>query len=347
MLRPIELDTAAEQGESMETPQGEPCPACGNSAFRPLFSAKDTLYHATSSEFHMVECAGCRLIRLHPQPTPEELREYYPDDYWLEPDRPQSGGTAETVENVYRHVASLDLIYGVERALDESGSTDSGSKGLVLDVGPRGGLRLSLLASRCANPLAGLDFTVDAAKITFSKRRVPVVCGTLSRAPFAAGSCAVVTMMHVLEHLYDPVRYLNSAHELLMPDGRLLLQIYNASSWQFLLFGERWAGLNAPRHLIHFRRQDVELLLNECGFEVLREKHFSWRDSSGVCASSLAPWLDPAARRLRHVPESPAQKAWKTIAYVLLCGACVPFTLLEAICHAGASIVFEARKKTT
>ena len=62
--------------------------------------------------------------------------------------------------------------------------------------------------------------------------------------------CAVVTMFHVLEHLYEPASYLDAARDLLRPDGRLILQVPNAACWQFLLFGERWNGIDVPRHLI-------------------------------------------------------------------------------------------------
>ena len=55
---------------------------------RVLFSATDRLYHTTTKIFQIVECRNCRLIRLSPQPTPLELREYYPPDYWFVPNPP-------------------------------------------------------------------------------------------------------------------------------------------------------------------------------------------------------------------------------------------------------------------
>ena len=126
------------------------------------------------------------------------------------------------------------------------------------------------------------------------------MCGTLAQAPFAPGSCAAVTMFHVLEHLYDPASYLRAAHELLAPDGRLIVQVPNAACWQFLLLGERWNGIDVPRHLTDFRASDLDRLLESCGFEVLRHKHFSLRDNPAGLATSLAPKLDPMARRIRQ-----------------------------------------------
>ena len=152
-------------------------------------------------------------------------------------------------------------------------------------------------------------------------------------------------MFHVLEHLYDPGTYLDSAHRLLKPDGRLVVQVPNIACWQFLLLGERWNDIDVPRHLINFRQADLDGLLTECGFEVLRHKHFSLRDNPAGLATSLAPNLDPMARRLRHIAEAPGLRFAKDIVYLLLVGLALPFTMLEAACHAGSTIMVEARKK--
>jgi SAM-dependent methyltransferase len=172
------------------------------------------------------------------------------------------------------------------------------------------------------------------------------VCATLSRPPFAPESCAAITMFHVLEHLYDPASYLDAAHRLLRPDGRLILQVPNAACWQFLLLGERWNGIDVPRHLIDFRISDIDSLLESCGFEVLRHKHFSLRDNPAGMATSLAPELDPMARRLRRVVETSGQRLWKDALYLALVCVSLPFTLLETACRAGSTIMVEARKKS-
>jgi SAM-dependent methyltransferase len=182
--------------------------------------------------------------------------------------------------------------------------------------------------------------------VAWRRAGVPAVCATLTRAPLEPGSCAAVTMFHVLEHLYDPASYLESARELLRPDGRLIVQVPNAACWQFLLFGERWNGIDVPRHLVDFRLTDLDTLLDHCGFEILRHKHFSLRDNPAGMATSFAPGLDPMARRMRHVKESRFQRLWKDLLYVALTGASIPFTLVEAACRAGSTIMVEARKKS-
>ena len=152
-------------------------------------------------------------------------------------------------------------------------------------------------------------------------------------------------MFHVLEHLHDPRAYLEAARALLKPAGALVVQVPNAACWQFRLLGAEWTGLDVPRHLIDFRARDLEALLELCGFEVVRRKYFSLRDNPAGLASSLAPWLDPMARRVRRVPESGAAKLAKDLVYLALVAAALPFTLLEAACGAGSTVMMEARKR--
>ena len=312
------------------------CPACSGVGSQVLFPATDRIFGTTDKVFHIVECRQCRLIRLHPQPTPRELRDYYPRDYWIEPETT----VTDKLEVLYRRFVLRDHLRFVERALAESGEP-----GLVVDVGCGSGAFLKMLRDRGRNKIVGIEWALDAAAAAVHRSGVPAICGTLSRAPFAAGSCAAITMFHVLEHLYEPARYLEAAHELLAPGGRLIVHVPNAASWEFLLFGERWSGLEVPRRLFHFRQRDLETLLRDSGFEVLRYKHFSLKDNPQGLATSLAPLLDPTGRRLRRVSETSRVRLWKDIAFLALVALCVPFTLLEAACHAGSTVMIEARKK--
>ena len=324
-------------GASPSVAIGALCPACSSTEATLLFSASDRLYATTDRVFQIVECRHCRLIRLHPQPEPAELRAYYPPEYWFLP------GTTVTdrLEQWFRRLVLRDHLHFVERALNQSEAP-----GMVLDVGCGDGLFLELLAERGRTNIAGLDVSPEAATAARKRAGVPVICGTLSRAPFARGSCAAVTMFQVLEHLSQPATYLDAARELLAPEGRLIVQVPNVACWQFLLFGEHWSGIDVPRHLLDFRLADLEALLENCGFEVLRRKHFSLRDNPAGMASSLAPRLHPMVRRLRHTAETNAARLSKDVMFLALAVACLPFTLLEAACRAGSTVMVEARKKS-
>jgi len=238
------------------------CLVCGSTACAPLFRASDRLYHTTKKEFYVVRCGECGLARLDPSPAPEELPQYYPDNYWFTPD----ASAASKMEEAYRGFVLRDHVQFVEQAMRQTRA-----RGPLLDVGCGGGLFLGMMRARGFRAL-GLDNSREAAAIAWRRHRAPAICAMLEHAPFRAGSVAGLTMFHVLEHLYDPRAYLAAAHQLLAPDGRLVVQVPNAACWQFRLLGRAWNGVDVPRHLFDFRACDLEKLVESCGFEVIRRK---------------------------------------------------------------------------
>lgn len=293
----------------------------------------DRLYGTTNKQFRVVKCAECGLIRLHPQPGPSELAEYYPTDYWYA----GSPTLASRLEEGYRRFVLQDHVRFVRRAL-----VASGVRGPLVDIGCGGGLFLSQFRDTA---VIGMDNSLQAVRVAWKNKSVPAVCCDVLRAPLRPESCGVITMFHVVEHLPDPVSFLQAAHGLLQPDGRLVVQVPNADSWQFRLLGKRWNGVDVPRHLFNYRRADLLALLRHCGFAPVREKHFSLRDNPAGLASSLAPGLDPMARQVRRVQESAPVRLLKHAMYFGLVLASLPFTVAEAMFRAGSSIMVEARKK--
>jgi SAM-dependent methyltransferase len=311
------------------------CLVCGSENAARLFDASDRLYHTTTREFSVVRCGGCGLVRLDPQPSPAELRRYYPDNYWFAPD----SSAASRMEEAYRRLVLRDHVRFVTHAL-----ANVAAPGPLLDIGCGGGLFLGLMRRRGFR-VVGLDFSAEAAAIAWRRQQAPAVCGMLEQSPLRPASFAAVTMFHVLEHLYDPRAYLAGVRELLKPGGRLIIQVPNASCWQFRLLGRSWNGVDVPRHLFDFRARDVELLLETADFEVVRRKYFSLRDNPAGLASSLAPSLDPMARRVRRIVESPSARLAKDLTYFAITVAALPFTALEAACRAGSTVMIEARKR--
>ena len=213
------------------------CLMCGSGDFTALFHGSDRLYHTTTRQFSVVCCGQCGLQRLDPAPTPEELKRYYPDNYWFAPGE----SAASRLEEAYRRLVLRDHVRFAAQAL--AGST---ARGRLLDVGCGGGLFLGMMQERGLR-VVGLDFSREAAGIAWRRQGVPALAGDLERAPLRAGSFAGITMFHVMEHLYDPRAYLAAARELLAPDGRLVVQVPNAASWQARLLGRAWNAASISR----------------------------------------------------------------------------------------------------
>ena len=112
-----------------------------------------------------------------------------------------------------------------------------------------------------------------------------------------------------------------------------------------LLLGERWSGVDIPRHLINFRDTDLESLLDYCGFTVKRRKYFSLRDNPAGLATSLWPSLEPVARRVRGVEEGRWAGLLKNVLYLALVAASAPLSAIEALAAAGSTVMLEAGRQ--
>ncbi|MCB1020952.1 MAG: class I SAM-dependent methyltransferase [Acidobacteria bacterium] len=308
------------------------CPRCDSEVYTTLFRGTDRLYGTTNRMFNVVECSNCALLRLDPMPSAAELAKFYPETYWWQEDASSSGRLAE----LYRQFVLRDHVRFVNRAIRREGP--------VLDIGCGGGSFLHALGKH-GHDVVGSDISAKAAATAHKQYAIPATCSSLPRLPFRDGSFAAVTMFHVVEHLPDPMAALEAAWHLLAPGGRLVVQVPNAACWQMLLLGERWSGLDIPRHLIDFRAEDLEELLEHAGFEVRRRKYFSLRDNPAGLATSLAPSLDPMARKVRRVNESAGAEMFKNLLYFGLVMASAPLTLLEAAGAAGSTIMFEAARR--
>jgi len=312
------------------------CVLCGSNRFARVFRGSDRLYGTTAKEFDVVRCGACGLLRLDPQPPAEELPKYYPAGYWFS----SEGSAAGRLEEAYRRLVLRDHVRFVERALGR----EPKSGGPLLDLGCGGGLFLGMMRERGFR-VVGLDFSPDAARVAWERQRVPAVCGSFDQAPLRPESLAAITMFHVLEHVPDPRAVLATAHRLLRAGGRLVVQVPNAASWQCRVLGRSWNGMDVPRHLNDFRDIDLEKLLTESGFTVVRRKYFSWRDNPAGLATSLAPSLDPMARRIRRVAESGPARLAKDLVYLALVVSAVPFAAAEAAFGAGSTVMLEARRE--
>ena len=85
------------------------------------------------------------------------------------------------------------------------------------------------------------------------------------------GSCAVVSMADVLEHMPFPQRGLEAARRLLKPGGILLVSMphYNCAAWRLLDAGNANPYWGEIEHYHNFSRRRLDLLLQDFGFDVL------------------------------------------------------------------------------
>jgi SAM-dependent methyltransferase len=170
--------------------------------------------------------------------------------------------------------------------------------GAALDVGCGSGFYLAMLRDM-GWTVTGIDASAEAARHarTLNGLDVRVGCAEVTLPELADESFDLVTLWHVLEHLYDPARVLAHIRRLLKPGGLLMLEVPNFSSVCSRLFQSYWAPLESPRHLFQFTPKTLKALLQKNGFQVDRVRGIA--SPQNLCAS-----VNLAAQQWRGRPSS-------------------------------------------
>jgi len=80
-------------------------------------------------------------------------------------------------------------------------------------------------------------------------------------------------MNMVLEHMYYPMQIVQKVHNILKPNGQLIISVPDISGFESSFYKAYAYGLQVPEHLHHFSPKTVRLLLEENGFNVEKIVH--------------------------------------------------------------------------
>jgi 2-polyprenyl-3-methyl-5-hydroxy-6-metoxy-1,4-benzoquinol methylase len=91
-------------------------------------------------------------------------------------------------------------------------------------------------------------------------------------------SIGIITTWHVMEHVHQLEKTLQTFHSILESNGTLVIAVPNSGSFDAKFYGSFWAAYDVPRHLYHFQPNSIESLLKMNGF-ILTQIKPMWFDS--------------------------------------------------------------------
>lgn len=319
------------------------CPVCSSAGAAFFSLGHDRLFGLAHGRFLLYRCGSCGCIFQFPIPDDGLLSHFYPDEYWWS-EKQRGSGLASLVnrlERTYREFVVRDHVRFLLRCARQS----SGGRTL-LDIGCGSGTFLSV-ARRHGFSAYGMDRSARAVAAARSLHGIEVRRGEIGSGVWEGRRFDFVSMFHVLEHLPDPRTGLSYAAGLLEPAGSLLIQVPNVASAQARIFGQRWYGLDVPRHVINFSPRALELLLEEAGFRIHGTARFSLRDNPASIASSLVLRLDPIGRHGRGRSRgAPVEGALEFVYLGMVLVSLIP-ALLESLLGYGGTLWVWARKNKT
>lgn len=190
-----------------------------------------------------------------PKPSEADLPSYYESQDYIS----HTDGKRGWFEKVYQVVKGITL--SRKQKLLHSYSP---SRGSVLDIGSGTGEFVAYL-NKHKWQAQGMEPNENARALSQQKG-----VATASSLEEVTMSFDVITMWHVLEHVYDVKEQISWLKKHLSQDGYLFIAVPNFESQDAKHYKEHWAAYDVPRHLSHFSQKAIQLLFKEQGFEFVK-----------------------------------------------------------------------------
>jgi 2-polyprenyl-3-methyl-5-hydroxy-6-metoxy-1,4-benzoquinol methylase len=254
------------------------CNLCGSTRYQTHLIGKDLNLYLEGT-FHIVECLDCGLVYLNPRPSREEVEAYYPFESYDQYNLPLS--------SLKSRLTRADRAYGLLKRAKKVSKWKR--NGRLLDVGCATGDFLEYMQSYGDWEVYGMDINPKAVRFVREQLDIPVYYGMLGEIGLPSDHFDVVTMWHVLEHVFDPVQTLEEVARILRSDGVFLFQVPQLDSLDAKLFGRYWIGYEIPRHTYIWSQNTLRRLIDATGFCTLETACFY--GSYAASASSMRFWL--------------------------------------------------------
>jgi 2-polyprenyl-3-methyl-5-hydroxy-6-metoxy-1,4-benzoquinol methylase len=231
------------------------CPLCQSPSFNTVFIKFDLA---------IVRCRACGFMYTNPRLAESEVNLRYGQEYFFGEYLPifQAGPASFSLEVAKNHYRLyLDLL----AALDSPGKR-------LLDVGCGAGFFLKAAASS-GWEVSGTEISEAAADYARTVTGVRVFRGKLEELHLPAKEYDVVTMLDLLEHLFEPLTTLREVRRVMKDGAVLIISTPDIQSLSRCFLGQAWAVLSPAEHQSYFSAKTLRRALGQAGFRPLAVKN--------------------------------------------------------------------------
>ncbi|MFX0133857.1 MAG: class I SAM-dependent methyltransferase [Candidatus Hodarchaeota archaeon] len=230
------------------------CEICSNTETTLI---QNTHISLGSAEIDLVRCNQCGLVYLNPQPTEDEIKQLYSDDYFI-----QWYSTEKKREFSKQFFRNLLI---KNKLLLNAGCN-------ILDIGCGMGFFLEVVKD-LGYDVKGVDISPYAARYCRDKFNFDIHCGTLETANYQSNYFDIITGLDFLEHINGYSRFFIELKRVLKPDGMFIVIVPNYDSLVFQLDRiicklKKSPLPNVPEHITYFTFSTLRNLFQINGFKV-------------------------------------------------------------------------------
>jgi 2-polyprenyl-3-methyl-5-hydroxy-6-metoxy-1,4-benzoquinol methylase len=181
----------------------------------------------------------------------------------------------------------------------------------LLDVGCATGFFLEAAVEQ-GYEASGVEFSTVAISLARPDIRERITCGDVNTLLGQdVAKFDVVTAFDIIEHVQDPVKFVEDIRNALVPGGVLALSTPDTGHFLRYLMRSKWPMLQPMQHTVLFSRRAIEELLKRCGFvdvKVETAHKFLTLDYLSDQLAATNPFLQRGYQALRWLVPSPLRR---------------------------------------
>ena len=235
------------------------CQVCGSEDLS--LHMKTTDFSISKEHFTLNKCQNCGFVFTQNPPSESSIGKYYESEDYISHSNTKKG----LINRIYHVVRNLMLAkkYRLIRRLNRSKE--------ILDIGSGTGYFLDYMKGNGYRTL-GIEPDDKARNHGIETFGLEILPPSQLMDNSITTQFSFISMWHVLEHLYEPEKYMDRIRQLLKDDGYLIVALPNCSSFDAAHYKSKWAGYDVPRHLWHFTPATFIQFAGNNGFEMVKMK---------------------------------------------------------------------------
>jgi 2-polyprenyl-3-methyl-5-hydroxy-6-metoxy-1,4-benzoquinol methylase len=230
------------------------CPVCNSNKFKNFINCED--FTVSHENFDIVECESCNFRFTNPIPELSHLGDYYESEDYIS----HSNTSKDLISKIYQ-IARKGAIRKKHDLVKSRVSGDN-----WLDIGCGTGDFMHYCEVNGLN-ISGIEPSDKAREFGVQEYGLEIFPES-KLEEFAPESFDAITMWHVLEHVYPLQNRVKKILSLLRPNGVAFIAVPNCNSLDAKIYKEHWAAYDVPRHLYHFRQDQMKQLWEMNGGKV-------------------------------------------------------------------------------